>query len=111
MTEKIGTQETSFADIFEILGRRKGIIFLVVLLAIVAGIVLALRPRTFAASGAIRVQPGNASAYRTTTTLDTTLPEDKIASEVAILQSRSLYLQVAKELNLANEPAIWGKQS
>ena len=62
MTEKIGTQETSFADIFEILGRRKGIIFLVVLLAIVAGIVLALRPRTFAASGAIRGQPGNASA-------------------------------------------------
>ena len=73
----------------------------------VIGVVVALRPRTFAASGAIRVQPGNASAYRTTTTPDTALPADKIASEVAILQSRSLYMQVAKELNLANEPAIW----
>jgi polysaccharide biosynthesis transport protein len=107
LAEKISTRETSFVDILEILSRRKGIIFLVVGLAMVAGIVLALRPRTFAASGAIRVQPGNASAYRTTTTLDTAQPEDKIASEVAILQSRSLYMQVARELNLANEPAIW----
>ncbi len=110
VTEKMNTPETSFADILEILGRRRGIILVVVLLATVTGIVLALRPRTYAASGAIRVQPGNASAYRTTTTQDTALPEDKIASEVAILQSRSLYMQVAKELNLANEPAIWGKQ-
>jgi polysaccharide biosynthesis transport protein len=109
VTEKMNTPETSFADILEILGRRRGIILVVVLLATVTGIVLALRPRTYAASGAIRVQPGNASAYRTTTTQDTALPEDKIASEVAILQSRSLYMQVAKELNLANEPAIWGE--
>ncbi len=107
LAERVGTRETSFADILEILSRRKGIIFAVVGLAMVIGVVVALRPRTFAASGAIRVQPGNASAYRTTTTPDTALPADKIASEVAILQSHSLYMQVAKELNLANEPAMW----
>ncbi len=111
VAEKLGIPETSFADILEILGRRKRIIFLVVLLATVLGVLLALRPRTFSASGAIRVQPGNASAYRTTTTSDTALPEDKIASEVAILQSHSLYMQVAKELNLANEPALWKESS
>jgi polysaccharide biosynthesis transport protein len=104
---KPGVSETSFADILEILGRRKGIILLALSLGTAVGGGLALRPRMFAANGAIRVQPGKASAYRTTTDSDNALPADKIASEVAILQSRNLYMQVAKELNLANEPAIW----
>lgn len=34
---------------------------------------------------------------------------DKIASETSIVQSRTLYLQVARELNLVNDPAFWGK--
>lgn len=36
---------------------------------------------------------------------------DKIASETAIVQSRTLYSEVAKELNLVNDPAFWGKSS
>lgn len=102
------TSETSFGDVVEILIRRKKIVAAVLLLCLIAGLGFALRPRTYAATGTIRIQPGNASAYRTTTTPSTVVPEDKIASDVAILTSHSLHMRIAKELDLVNEPAVWG---
>jgi polysaccharide biosynthesis transport protein len=99
--------ETSFADVVEIMIRRRKTVVIVLLVMTVLGAILATRPRTYAANGTIRIQPGNSSEYRTTTTPSNGLPEDKIASDVAILRSHSLNMRVAKELDLANEPAIW----
>ena len=107
VAQNAASPETSFADVVEIIILRKKTVLIVLLLTIALGGFLAIRPRTYAASGTIRIQPGNASEYRTTTTPDTGLPEDKIASDVGILRSHSLEMRVAKELDLANEPAIW----
>lgn len=104
--------EISLRDILEILFRRRKTVFVVVAVSVALAVVLMLSPRKFTADGTIRVQPGTASIYRTSPaamlTGDST---DKIASETAIAQSRTLYLQVAKELNLVNDPAFWGKSS
>jgi polysaccharide biosynthesis transport protein len=104
-------KETSFSEIVSILRRRRVTILVTVLIVAIAGVALAFRPRKFAADGTIRIQPGNASMYRATTAVVSGVAADKISSEVVILQSRSLYLQVAKELNLANEPPLWGKHN
>jgi succinoglycan biosynthesis transport protein ExoP len=107
VAQDAASPETSFADVVEIMIRRRKIVVIVLLLTMALGAILATRPRTYAASGTIRIQPGNAGEYRTNTAPTNALPEDKIASDVAILRSHSVEMRVAKELDLANEPAIW----
>lgn len=111
-TDTVELNEDSFRDVLDILFRRRRIILAVLLLSIAAGVALMLRSRKYTAQGAIRVQPGAASMYRTSPLSALTEdPDDKIESETAILQSRTLYLEVAKQLNLVNDPAFWGKSS
>ena len=100
--------ETSAADVFGVLGRRVHVILAVVVVSVLISILLAARPRTYSATGTIRVQPGNTSEYHTDTQArDNALPEDKISSEMAILQSHGLHLQVARELDLLHDKAFW----
>jgi capsular exopolysaccharide synthesis family protein len=76
-----------------------------------AGALIALRPRDFAAEGVIRIQPGTAGMYRTSPLSALTEGStDKIASEVAILQSRTLYLKVASDLKLAGMKDFGGEK-
>jgi capsular exopolysaccharide synthesis family protein len=105
-----GSSDLSSGDILEILFRRRRVILVALVLGIVAGTVLILRPRRYTAEGAIRVQPGTSSMYRTSPmNLLSGEDSDKIASETAIVQSRTLYLQVATELDLVHDPAFRGK--
>lgn len=101
--------EVSLRDILDILFRRRRTILIVTGLSLLVAVFLMLRARKYTAEGTIRIQPGTASMYRTSPLSmlsgDST---DKIASETAIVQSRTLYLQVAKELNLVDDPAFWG---
>lgn len=106
------SSEVSLGDILDILLRRRRTILIVVGVSVLIAVLLMLRPRKFTADGTIRVQPGTASMYRTSPlSMLSGESTDKIASETAILQSRTLYLKVAKELNLVNNPAFWGKSS
>src|ERR1700760_4978658 len=111
VAQEMTTTETSFGDVVEILIRRKKIVVIVLALCVLAGFGFALKPRKYAASGTIRIQPGSESEYRTSTTPSPALREDKIASNVAILRSHNLNMRVAKELDLVNEPAVWGHSS
>ena len=105
------SNETSAADIFGILTRRVRVIVIVAGISMLIAIAFATRTRTYSATGAIRVQPGNANEYHTNTaTRDTALPEDKIASAMAIVQSNGLHMQVAKELDLVHDKALWGSE-
>jgi succinoglycan biosynthesis transport protein ExoP len=106
------TPEASIFIFLLIFMRRKGSILAIFLLALVFGIFFSLRPRKYSADGSIRIQSGTASMYRTNPISALSGDSsDKIASEVAILQSRTLYLQVAKELDLQNIPAFTGKKA
>lgn len=107
--EVVQAPDLSLNDVIDALFRRRRVIFLVVVLGLLAAVVLMLRPRKYTATGVIRVQPGTASMYRTSPSAFFAGEESGvIASEAAIIQSRSVYLQVAKELGLANDPAFWG---
>lgn len=111
-TEPAGSSDVSVRDILDILFRRRWLILIVLLLSVAAATDLMLRPRKYTADGTIRIQPGTASMYRTSPlSILSGEATDQIASEAAILQSRTLYLQVAKELNLVNDPAFWGRST
>ncbi len=110
--EQSGSSDVTLRDILEILFRRRKTVYVVVAVSVALAVVLMLRPRKFTADGTIRIQPGTASMYRTSPmSMLSGESTDKIASETAIVQSRTLYLQVARELNLVNDPAFWGKSS
>jgi succinoglycan biosynthesis transport protein ExoP len=107
--EMLDTPDLSLQDILETLFRRRRVVLIFVLLSLGIAVALMLRPRQYTASGVIRVQPDTASMYRTSPmSLLSGEVSDKIATEADILQSRTLYLQVAKELDLVHNPAFWG---
>lgn len=96
-------------DIFEVLFRQRYVVLVVLLLSITIGIYFATRPRSYSAEGEIRIESGTSNEYRTTSAVVTLGGgKDPIDSDVLVMQSRTLYLQVARELDLANAPALWG---
>jgi succinoglycan biosynthesis transport protein ExoP len=107
-----GSSEKSLRDVFDIIFRRKVIVLVVVLLSLATAFVLALLPRDYTATGSIRIQPGMESMYSTSPLMSMLGGDsaDKIESDTVILQSRTLYLRVAQELNLVNDPTFWGKK-
>ncbi len=101
-------KELTLNELLEVLLRNRKIILVVAVFGLLLGVLLSFRARKFTATGEIRIQPGTASMYRTSaTSLVTGDNADKIASEATILQSRTLYLQVAKELDLVNNSDFW----
>lgn len=101
--------DISIRDVLDILFRRRRIVLAVLALSLIVGAALTTRSRRYTASGTIRVQPGMSSMYRTSPLAAFSGEDvDKISSEADIAQSRTLYLQVARELNLVDNPAFWG---
>jgi succinoglycan biosynthesis transport protein ExoP len=101
--------EVSFSDIFELLWRHRLLILGSSILCIAVGIWLALAPRKYSADGILRVQLGSDTKYQSSPTSPATgLPADEYSPYVDILQSRTLFLQVAKDLDLANNPMFLG---
>ncbi len=109
-SDKPPEREISLSYVLDILRRRRRIVMWVMALSFCAGLVLALRPRTYEASGTLQIRPGAANAYKSQANdsppnSDT---DDRIESEVLILQSKSLLLAVADELHLYADPSIAG---
>ena len=101
--------ELTLADIFGVLRKRWLLILIMLLLGLAVGIFLALSPRKYVADGSMWIQPGTASVYRISPISALSgEANDKIASETEILQSRTLYLRVARELDLYNDAAFLG---
>ncbi len=103
-------REISISYVLDILRRRRQIVIWVIALSFCAGLILALRPRTYLASGTLQIRPGTANAYKSQ--VNNSAPnsdsDDRIESEVLILQSRTLLLAVADELHLYADPSIAG---
>jgi uncharacterized protein involved in exopolysaccharide biosynthesis len=108
---KLPEREISLSYVLDILRRRRKMVLWIMALSLGAGLILALRPRTYLASGMLQIRPGAANVYRSQA--DETPPDsdndDRIESEVLILQSKTLLLAVADELHLSADPSIVGK--
>lgn len=103
--------EISLRELIDIVVRRKLVIAIVTAVVLLVGVLFALRPKKYAAEGDIRVQPGSSNMYRTSSSGLTGFNGlDPIASDMRIMQSRTLYLKVAKELNLENDKVFWDKK-
>ena len=101
------TDEVALSDIFEILRRHRRLIVGCCFLFLAIGIWLSLAPRNYKADSTIRVQLGSESQYRSSPSgANTGEVADEFAPYVDVLQSRSLFLQVAKDLDLANNPVF-----
>jgi succinoglycan biosynthesis transport protein ExoP len=102
--------EFSLLHVLEIVYRRSIVVAIAAVVVLLISIFIATRPSKFQAEGELRIEPGSSGRYSTSpaSALSSGGGGDKIASETEILQSRTVYLRVARELNLANEPAFWG---
>ena len=104
-------REISLPEVKRTLYARRKTIFAIVLSVLALGIVLCLVPRRYTATGTIWVEPGESNVYRMSPSLSNMIGgagDDIVASEVKVLQSRTLYLRVAGDLDLANDPQFWG---
>ena len=112
-SDKPPEREISIGYVLDILRRRRKIVLWVMALSFCVGLILALRPRPYLASGTLQIRPGAANAYKSQA--DNSQPDsdsdDRIESEVLILQSKSLLIAVADELHLYADPSIAGTSS
>lgn len=67
----------------------------------------ATQPRLFTASGTIEIRSGSSNEYRVGTSAGAA-NSPRLPTEIAILKSDSLLLEVARDRNLANDPAFLG---
>jgi polysaccharide biosynthesis transport protein len=86
--------------------RKKLIIAVAALGAIYGFYEGATQPRLYTASGTIEIRSGSSNEYRIGSASQG--GESRLPTEVAILKSNSLLLSVARDRNLANDPAFMG---
>src|ERR1700735_1564584 len=90
-SDKPPEREITVGYVLDILRRRRKIVLWVMALSFCAGLVLASRPRTYLASGMLQIRPGAANVYKSQAN-DSPVSsdsDDRIESEVLILQSRT----------------------
>lgn len=103
------SEELALSDLWNVLFRHKAIFLTTVLVCVAIGILLSLAPRKYTADSMLRVQPGATSEYRASQVAPSNIEvADQIAPYVDILQSRTLFLKVAGDLDLANSPSFGG---
>jgi polysaccharide biosynthesis transport protein len=68
----------------------------------------ATQPRVYIASGTIEIRTGSSNEYRVGSAGGSRESDSQLPTEVAILKSDSLLLAVARDRNLANDPAFMG---
>ena len=69
------------------------------------------QPRLFDAGGTIEIRSGSSNEYRLSTNSTSNEGPSKIPTQVAILKSDALLLNVARDLDLANDPKFMGGTS
>ena len=100
--------DTTLSEAIITLRKRRWVLISAVLLGLVYGVYKAeTQPRLFEAFGRIEVRSGSSNEYRVSAVQgyggDTA---SKMLTEVAILQSDSLMLSVAREMDLSNNPVF-----
>lgn len=104
------SSETTLSEALVILRKRRWVVIPVVFLAVLIGLYRALtQPKLYVASGRIEVRANTGSEFRLSASpLSNEDPNTKMQTEVTILQSDTLLLSVARELNLVNNPDFLG---
>jgi capsular exopolysaccharide synthesis family protein len=98
--------DTTLSDATVVLRKRRMVLIFAVLLGLIFGMYRSwTQPRLFTATGEIQVRPGTSAQYRVdnASSFGSSDPIMRLQTEVAILQSDSLALSVAQELNLQND--------
>ncbi len=107
--------ETTLSEALLTLRKRKWVLIVAVILGLAYGLYQALtQPRLYEAYARVQVRSGSSNEYRVDTAtagLGGSDPQLKMLTEIAILQSDSLMLTVAREMNLANNPDFWGAKN
>jgi len=106
-----GPAESTLSEALIILRKRRLVLIAALLLAIGYGLYKAYtQPRIFDASAKIEVRSGASQEFKVdpVQALSGDSGSSKMAAEVVILQSDSLLLTVAREMNLANNPDFLG---
>ena len=103
--------DTTLSEALITLRKRRWIVIACILLGLVYGIYTAeTQPRIFEAFGRIQVRSGSSNEYRVSAVQNQMAEgSNKMLTEVAILQSDTLMLTVAREMDLANNPDFLGK--
>jgi len=100
--------EVNLNEIISVVVRRRKIIALVIVMSLIVGVGLTFKKKVYDSSGIIRLQPGIGEMYHTSpSAILSGESADKIASEVTVIQSNTLYSTVARELDLANNRDFW----
>jgi len=106
--------DTTLSETLITLRKRKRILLVFVLLGLIYGIYRAeMQPRMYEAFGRIQVRSGSSNEYRMNA-LQSAMGGDtaqRMLTEVAILQSDSLMLTVARQMDLPNNPDFWGNDN
>lgn len=102
--------DTTLSEALITLRKRRWIVIIGFILGLLYGLYQALnQPKIYEAFGRIQVRSGSSNEYRVTAIQgysgDAT---SRMATEVAILQSDTLMLTVAREMNLCNNPEFLG---
>jgi capsular exopolysaccharide synthesis family protein len=103
--------DTTLSDALLVLRKRKAVIIVALLLGIAYGLYKgATQVRMYEAYGRIEIRSGSSNQYRVGTTagIGSTDAASRIPSEVAILTSDTLMLQVARDLDLVNNREFSG---
>ncbi|HEY0162900.1 MAG TPA: polysaccharide biosynthesis tyrosine autokinase [Edaphobacter sp.] len=102
--------DTTLSEALNVLRKRKRLLAVFVLLGLIIGIYKAVtQPRIYEAFGRIQVRSGSSNEYRMSAIASATGNDSqRMATEVAILQSDSLMLTIAREMDLANNPDFLG---
>jgi capsular exopolysaccharide synthesis family protein len=105
--------DTTLSETLITLRKRKRVLLAFVLAGLLYGIYAAeTQPHIFEAFGRIQVRSGSSNEYRVSGVSG--VPTDssqRLLTEVAILQSDSLMLTVAREMDLANNPDFLGGEA
>ena len=104
--------DSTLSESLLVIKKRRVVLIVAVLLAVAYGLYRAYtQPRIFDASGKIEVRSGASQEFKVHPVQALSSDggnNNKMAAEVVILQSDSLLLTVARELNLANNPDFLG---
>lgn len=102
--------DTTLSETLITLRKRKRILMVFFLLGLIYGVYRAeMQPRIYEAFGRIQVRSGSSNEYRMSQMPGiNTDSGQRMLTEVAILQSDSLMLTVAREMDLANNPEFTG---
>ncbi len=102
--------DASLADALLTLRKRRWVLVAALILGMVFGLYRAFfQPKLYEATGRIQVRTGSSDQYKLTSASGIS-PDTmtRMMTETAILQSDTLLLTVAKELDLCNNPAFMG---